>query len=139
MKPHILVAGRPRCGKTTKALEIGRVLGVQVRSTDDLIGKGAWSNVSDEVSRWLDNPEPWIIEGVAAVRALRKWLTRHPKREEGLPLTALHWMRCPKAAVSPGQAALGKACETIWSEIRPEVLKRARPSGAFAFLHEEEA
>ena len=40
---------------------------------DDLIDTHEWSAASAEVARWLDDEGPWIIEGVAMSRALRKW------------------------------------------------------------------
>lgn len=136
--PHILIAGRPRSGKTTLALDLGHRLGVPVRSTDDLVGKNEWSNVSEIASHWLDNPEPWIIEGVAAVRALRKWLARHPKPEDGLPFSEMYWRRVPRVpALSPGQATMGKACESIWKEIRDDVLARAMVARPSILLNEE--
>lgn len=135
---RILVAGRPRCGKTLAALSLSRQHKAPLRSTDDLIKGSEWSEASEKASLWLDEPGPWVIEGVAVVRALRKWLARHPPPGDGLPFDEMHWYRKLKCASTKGQNVLGKACETVWREIRPEVVRRLQRVGkAEDLLHEE--
>lgn len=119
---RIVVAGIPRAGKTTLAGDVRVKLGHRVMHTDDLIGELDWSSASDAVLRWLDEPEPWVIEGVAAVRALRKWLIRNP---EGKPCDMVVWCGRPYVTVyKNGQRAMAKGCERIWGEIRGELLAR---------------
>lgn len=114
---RIVIAGGPRTGKTSFARTLG-----QHRSTDDLIGTHDWSGVSELVaSQWMVAPGPWVIEGVAAVRALRKWLVAHP---EGKPCDVVHWLRKPMVARSPGQETMAKGCESVWREVEPELRRR---------------
>lgn len=125
---RIVIAGVPRAGKTTRALMDSEILAIAVgvcgvRHTDDLIASGAdWSEISEIVaSRWFPLPGPWIIEGVAAVRALRKWLRANAT---GAPCDRVVWLGSPRVALTPGQAALAKGCMTVWREVRPELLAR---------------
>lgn len=135
---RIVIAGGPRTGKTSLAGRLGRteiplVLEPDhppvcmpgpsfpdVRHTDDLIHLG-WSEASAAAALWLDAPGPWIVEGVAAVRALRKWLAGHP---EGRPCDVVYWLIEPVVPVTPGQAAMARGCATVWNEIRDALQSR---------------
>lgn len=110
---RVVIAGIPRAGKTTLA-ELLAKRAIEVRHTDDLVGQVEWSEASAEVSTWFDRPGPWIIEGVTAVRALRKWLAAHLV---GQPCDVLIWCRTPRVELVPGQARLGKGCETVLAGI----------------------
>lgn len=80
MSLRIVVVGGPRTGKTTYA----HSLSPHVRCSDskshggdaddrlDLPPRDRWSAVSSEVATWFDAPAPWVIEGIAVSRALRK-------------------------------------------------------------------
>ena len=118
---RIIIAGGPRTGKTTLATQILQADGFPVRSTDDLIGKLGWSEASAEVAEWFDDPGPWVIEGVAAARALRKWLGAHPT---GSPCDAIVYLSVPKVDRTPGQNAMAKGCDTVWNEVRPSLVAR---------------
>jgi adenylate kinase family enzyme len=111
-----IVAGGPRTGKTTFADALGRTTGAPVRHTDNLVGKLDWSATSAEVATWLDQPGPWIVEGVAVGRALRKWLAAHP---EGKPADLIYCGVAAKVARTPGQMAMAKGCITVWAEVLP--------------------
>jgi hypothetical protein len=115
-----VVAGGPRTGKTTRADELAAATGAPVRHTDDVQGLD-WSAASLEVSTWFGAPGPWVIEGVAAGRALRKWLAAHPT---GMPADRVYWTPSPLVPRTPGQEAMAKGCETVFREILP--LLRAR-------------
>lgn len=117
---RIIVAGGPRTGKTTYARELALATRAPLRSTDDLIGQLSWSDASAEVARWLDEPGPWIIEGVAAVRALRKWFATHP----GAPADLVRWASVARVARTPAQEAMAKGCATVWREVLPELVRR---------------
>ncbi len=113
---RIAIAGWPRAGKTTMALTRANRLACVVRHTDDLIGRLDWSAASEEVARWLDEPGPWVIEGVAVSRALRKWRAAHPG--EPPPVDVLVYL--PRGRFSertPGQVAMGKGCDTVHAEL----------------------
>jgi hypothetical protein len=122
---RIIILGGPRTGKTTLArqlIEDGQGPGTSLHS-DDLIaelahlGKDAWSEGSRRVTEWLDAPGPWIIEGVALARALRKWREAHPG--EPPPVDRVIRLTTPHVALSKGQAAMAKGEETVWAELEP--------------------
>jgi hypothetical protein len=71
---RILITGHPKAGKTKLADQLAFT---HTRHTDDLIENHEWSELSEAVSYWFNDPGPWIIEGVAIPRALRKWRKRH--------------------------------------------------------------
>ena len=121
--PHrLVIAGVPRAGKTTAAEKFGELRqGDPIRHTDDLIADFEWSAASLEVSRWFDEPGPWLIEGVATVRALRKWLAAHPT---GTPCDGILWLDKPREQLTPGQTTLAKGCRTVLEGIREELERR---------------
>ena len=112
-----LIIGGPKTGKTT----LSQSYACPVRHTDDLIGKLDWSAASAEVATWFDAPGPWCIEGVAVVRALRKWLATHP---DGTPADRILFLTEPKIPVTAGQAAMTKGIDTVWEEIEGDLLLR---------------
>lgn len=114
---RIVVAGGPRTGKTTYA----GTLTPHPLHTDVLVGTVPWSGASEEVAEWFDRPGPWVVEGVAAVRALRKWLAAHPT---GKPCDSVRWLAEPKVSRDRGQETMAKGCETIWAEVLPLLRKR---------------
>lgn len=118
---RICITGGPRTGKTTLACTIADEYGdhasTTVGHTDDLIdklkhlGKEAWSAASAEVATWLDAPGPWVIEGVAVSRALRKWRDAHPGAAP--PVDRVIYLSEPHEALTPGQAAMAKGVATV--------------------------
>jgi hypothetical protein len=124
---RICITGGPRTGKTTLAKEVwvdeerarlpGNYVVTQLRHTDDLIeqcahlGKDAWSEASRIASTWLDEPGPWIIEGVAVSRALRKWHEAHPG--EPPPVDRVIYLDLPFEKWTPGQQAMGRGVATV--------------------------
>ena len=91
-----------------------------IRHTDHLIHLG-WSEASAAAALWLDVPGPWIVEGVAAPRALRKWLAAHP---DGRPCDVLIVLPEPRAVLTPGQVTMTKGCVTVLREIWSELERR---------------
>lgn len=124
---RICITGGPRTGKTTLATKldadypcdhspcIGRY------HTDDLIGTHDWSAASAEVVTWLDRPGPWIIEGVAVSRALRKWHDQHPC--EPPPVDRVIYLSEAHEPLSKDQLAMAKGVATVHAEIEPWLLK----------------
>lgn len=119
---RILIAGGPRTGKTTEGLALARGLGVGLRSTDELIPEG-WSASSLIASKWMNAPGPWVIEGVAVVRALRKWMAAHHE-DEPIPADLLLWRDVALRELTPGQQALAKGVSTVMRSIVPELRRR---------------
>ena len=115
---RIAIVGGPRTGKTTYAATLAAE--DQIRHTDDLISEG-WSAASESASHWFDDPEAIVIEGVAVIRALRKWLTRNP---EGKPCEQLIILSRAFEALSKGQLAMTKGCQTVFTEILPTLQQR---------------
>lgn len=118
---RVILAGSPRCGKTTLSAHFAKLHpNLRVRHTDDLISLG-WSEASEAASRWLDDAGPWLVEGTAAIRAVRKWLDRN---REGKPCDILMFLDTPFEALSPGQASMARGIRTVLEEIRPELERR---------------
>ena len=113
---RVVIAGVPRAGKTTLA----RQMTDDVRSTDDLISLG-WSEASAAAAAWFNEPGPWVVEGMAAPRALRKWLEAHPT---GRPCDRVIWLAHTREKHSPGQQAMGKGASTVMREIAGELRRR---------------
>lgn len=121
---RLVICGVPKAGKTTAANRIHPQAAGIVRHTDDLIPLG-WSRVSEIVAQqWFAMPGPWVVEGVAAVRALRKWLRVHP---EGWPCDRVVWMNTPRESLTPGQETMAKGARTVWWEVASELEGRGIP------------
>ncbi|TXH11826.1 MAG: hypothetical protein E6R03_13975 [Hyphomicrobiaceae bacterium] len=117
---RILITGGPRTGKTVLAVKLSIQSGLQVFHTDDLIDVG-WSEASANAAEWMEQPGPWVIEGVSIPRALRKWLAAHP---EGKPADKIIYLSVPRVELSSGQAAMAKGVATVWREVVPELVRR---------------
>lgn len=117
---RIVVAGGPCSGKSTlvSKLSDGRC---RVHGGEELVGR-EWSAGSLEASGWLDKPGPWICENVAMARALRKWLARNLGK--AVPADLIIHLGCQVADRSPGQSAMAKGCQTVWEQIKPELMRR---------------
>ena len=116
MGERVLIAGGPRTGKSTLA----GTLGLPVRSTDSVIELG-WSQASAEVAVWLDSAGPWCIEGVAVVRALRKWLRAHAT---GKPCDRVVMLTAPRVEWTRGQHVMAVGVATVWDNLKPELQAR---------------
>ncbi len=116
---RILITGGPRTGKTTlgRSLALGAI--VPLRHTDDTIDLG-WSEASAEVARWISLPGPWVIEGVAVPRALRKWL----RANDGCPAEQLIVLHAPFVELTPGQLTMTKGVWSVLAEIASELRAR---------------
>jgi len=118
--PRVVITGGPKVGKTTTAMRLSAALDVPVRHTDD-VKHLQWSEASEVVATWLGGPGPWIVEGVATMRAARKWLEAHP---HGRPFDLLVVLLEPKLPLTPGQDAMGKGLHTVLEKIRAELVAR---------------
>jgi hypothetical protein len=118
----ILIAGGPRCGKTSLANHLAAARGEKAHHTDDLVGSLDWSACSAKAAEWIDQ-KTGVIEGVAMGRALRKWLAAHAE-DDAKPCDILYWCGRPKVELTPGQMAMHKGCATVMAGILPELQRR---------------
>jgi hypothetical protein len=119
---RVVICGGPRAGKTTLGTLLSRTMagvGAPLTSTDDHMALG-WSEASAESARVLGAPGPWILEGVAAVRALRKWMATHG----GKPCDLVVWLDAAVVPRTAGQEAMAKGCATVWAGVKPELVRR---------------
>ncbi len=116
---RIVIIGPPKAGKTTLGRAMAGETGVQIRHTDDLIGELDWSGCSERIAtEWFAEPGPWIIEGVAAVRALRKWLAANG---HGTPCDEIIALSKSWVALTPRQSGMASACAGIWGTVRGQL------------------
>lgn len=114
---RILVTGGSRCGKSTFA----KTLDMPVRnvtSSDEFKSLG-WSEASEHISTLFDEPGPWLMEGVALARGLRKWLLRHKHDASLKPCDKIYRFTVPKCPTLTGQESMNKGEAKVWSEIEP--------------------
>jgi hypothetical protein len=111
-----VITGYPKTGKTTLAKKF-KDAGYEVLHTDDAIELGI-HNDSEAVSQWFDKPGNWVVEGVTAPRAIRKWLAAHPG--EDFPADAVVYM---KDHVVPweNKGSFVKGIDTVWSQVADSV------------------
>ena len=120
MTKRIVICGGPRTGKTTYGKKLAEQMGCKLISTDDFIDLG-WSECSAHVAElMLDSGGPWVIEGVAAVRALRKALDA----KDGKVCDEVLMLSEPYVELSAGQASMAKGCQTGWGGIEQLVVAR---------------
>lgn len=119
---RLLIAGVPRSGKTTLSAELESKHRCAAMHTDDLIGKLDWSEVSRHVAEdWFTRAGPWVIEGVAVPRAIRKWF--RDMRRTDAPCDRLIWMPVPRLELSAGQRAMAKGCISVYDEVIKRLLE----------------
>lgn len=119
---RVVIVGGPRCGKTTLADKYGQLhAGLPVYHSDDF-KQLEWSRASDVLCHMMESMSGrWLFEGVAMVRALRKWLAKNP---QGRPCEVVMCLWRPFEGLSPGQASMAKGVRTVFDEIRPELVRR---------------
>ena len=111
-----LITGWPRSGKSTLAGQLAIEQGLSPIATDSLMTTHSWSEASEAISYWFDEPSPWIIEGVVIPRALRKWRARHPDKYP--PFDLLIILPMPELELlKPGQITMGKGMDTVLLEL----------------------
>jgi broad-specificity NMP kinase len=117
---RIVICGGPKTGKTT----LSQTLKPQVFHADDYIHLG-WSEASQAIADLFDQyaASAWVIEGVACVRALRKWLDSHPT---GKPCDRVILLMEVKSmdGYTSRHSSMSAGVHTVFQEIEPELLAR---------------
>lgn len=119
---RIVICGGPHTGKTTLSGQEALCSSHKVLHTDDLIGQFSWSGLSREVSTWFDVNGPWIVEGVAAVRALRKWMKSNPRPAK--PCDLVLFLETFKSVQTDPQIRMGRQVDTIFKLIEKSLTGR---------------
>lgn len=110
----LAIIGGPKSGKTTFSEGMQNVI-----HTDDYMEMG-WSHASESLSYKLGGSN-FVMEGVATVRALRKWLARNPSGkpvDKVLFLSGSHW------PLTRGQSSMAAGVATVFQEIEADLLAR---------------
>ncbi len=126
-----MLAGYPKTGKTTLADELGRRYGWKVYHTDDVIDLGQGAD-SLAVTEWFNSPGDWVVEGVIAPRAIRKWLALNPKQR--FPAEAVAFLK-QHITHWENKGTFTKGLDTVWAEVRQHV-DVVSPDWAFGLLEE---
>ena len=114
---RVVICGGPRAGKTTLAGKMGEP---ETRCTDELIGKVEWSAASQLVAdEWFTADGPWIVEGVATARALRKALIAQPDVK---PCDRAIWVAGSRELLTKRQRSMAAGVEKVWREVRPQLV-----------------
>lgn len=117
--PKIAITGAPGAGKTTLSEKLGESRWRMVRHCDELKTL-PWSEQSEKIAGWFDDPASFIVEGTTVPRALRKWLADHPA---GKPCDVVYWLE-PRSELTGGKLSMAKGAETVFREILPELIAR---------------
>lgn len=118
----VVICGGPRTGKSTMGKDLSERLKLDYREGDELYRAGVdWSESSLEICFWMDDPGPWVIEGVQVPRALRKWMNRH---SEGKPCEVAIWLGERQDTWEQRHEPMEKGCKKVWAEVAP--MLRAR-------------
>ena len=128
---RIAICGGPRTGKSTFASKLATELGIELFSTgkkalvatDNFMTVG-WENVPRLVMERLLELDDWILEGTQATRVLRHWYRTDP---DSLKLDLVYLFERPWVIRNGGQNAMAKGVQTIWRDVRPELINRNVP------------
>lgn len=141
MKGRIAIVGGPLRGKSTYAAKLASLYRlpvycgdpkstVRVASPDvtyvpeGLPFRGA-GGVADFIAReWLVLPGPWVVEGHAVARALRRYVMDGPPHPPADQIFVM--VSGPYAAESERQRAMARAVETVWSQIKEHPFFRGK-------------
>lgn len=121
MSRRIVIIGGPHVGKTTLSLRLKDELGISNTHHSDDIKHLGWSESSEFASKWFDQDGDFVVEGVQAARALRKWLKANPGKPLDVDILALP---VPQTLRVKGQESMDKGVWTVFSEIRRDLESR---------------
>lgn len=121
-----LITGGPKVGKTSMGLQLASEQSARHLCTDpqNLCPAGvagapldlSWSENSLWVAHhWLELPGPWVIEGVAVPRALRKWQSLNEGKPP--PCDRLIVLTEPHQALTTGQQGMTTALLSVLHDL----------------------
>lgn len=109
-----LIAGGPQTGKTTAA-------GPLARHTDDMgTNREDFSRRVAVLAREIPYAQG-TIEGVIVPHALREALKDPTRRFDGVEV---EFLKAPKGPTTKGQDTMAKGIQTVWNQVKPELVKR---------------
>lgn len=73
------------------------------------------------VEVWIDQPGPWVIEGVVVMRSLKYWLHFNPNAK---PCDLLYWFDVPRIEHTRGQANMLVQAKKLYAIIGPKLVER---------------
>lgn len=123
---RVIIIGGPRSGKSTLAKRLSLSGAIHYCTDPKSLVKDVLPNVNylpeglnwgDDsqyvIDNWFSKNGNWVIEGVGAIRALRKW------RNNEAPCDKILFIKdsFPGIKLLDGQASMHKSIHTIWNEI----------------------
>lgn len=110
---RLLITGGPRTGKSTLAQQLALEMSTPHCSTDELLDDTglSWHATITQVVKWMEQPEPWLIEGVKIPHAMACWAELHPKTP---PADRVIFLTKPLVLLTGKQLAMMKGIYSVW-------------------------
>lgn len=113
---RVVIAGGPRVGKSTLFRSMALDYPVAI-GTDDFMHL-PWEAVPNAVISVLERSDDWLLEGVQALRVLRRWI-RDRTDYPGVDL--VYYLTEPMAARTPRHWSMAKAIDKHWRDVVPRL------------------
>jgi len=86
--------------------------------TDDFM-RLPWEAVPNAVIRVLSEHDSWLLEGVQALRVLRRWIR---DRDDFPGVDVCYYLTTPLAERTPRHWSMAKAIEKHWRDVMPRLV-----------------